>query len=180
MDIFVASTSEHKIGAAREAAKLAFSGKTLLVKGHKAASDINEQPVGHDETLQGALNRLAHLKELVGATRFDLLVAMENGIAVVHTEKGDMWFDTGFVIVEDANGLQGIALSTGIRFDNADVEEARGLGFATTTVGSIIAKRTGADGTDPQKMLTNKLVSRAEMMKQALLAAIGQVQTRQQ
>ncbi len=176
MDIFVASTSEHKIGATRDAAKIAFHGKTLNIKGHKAASGINEQPIGNEETLQGAFNRLTNLKTVIGGTRYDLLVAMENGLFVVNMNGTDMWIDSGWVIAQDADGRQAIAQTAGVPFPTADVEIARAEGFATVTAGSVIARQPGVDGTNPHGYLTNSLVHRTETLKQAILAAMGQIQ----
>lgn len=175
MHIALASTSEHKIEATREAAIEAYAGKTMLVTGYKAASGINEQPIGHNETLRGALNRLAHLKRLVGGTRHDLLVAMEGGLFAVDVDGRDQWFDCGWVVAEDADGRRGIAHCTGVRFNDDDVNAARALGFETTTVGSILAKRVGADGTDPHAYLTDSILKRSHVLKQALIGAFGQI-----
>lgn len=175
MEIFVASTSPHKIAATREAAVIAYPG-TLHVVGYKAASEINEQPVGQAETLLGANNRMRNLKVMIGGTRYDVLIAMENGINEIPSDQGGIWMDTGLVIAEDMNGRRGIAQCIGVPFETMDVDEARRNGFETTTVGSVYAKRKGTEATDPHRGLTNGLVTRMEGLKQAVLAAIGQLQ----
>lgn len=175
MKIFVASTSAHKLAAVKEASGEVFPDGELDVQGAKAASEINEQPVGHEETLRGALNRLRNLKRIVGDTRYDLLVSMENGIFPVQIDNRQAWFDLGWVVVEDAYGNQRFAHSTGIEFDATAVEEARRRGFEKTTAGSIIAERTGADATDPHAHLTGGKVPRSDMLKQSLKTALGQL-----
>ena len=175
MEIFVASKSEHKIAAATEAARIAYPGKTLHVVGHKAKSGINEQPVGHDETLLGALNRLGDLKSIIRDTRFDLLIAMEGGMISVQMDGREQWFDCGWVVAENAEGDRGVAHCAGVRHLDVDVEAARAVGFATTTVGSKMAERIGASATDPHTFLTKGLINRTFILKQALLGALGQL-----
>lgn len=175
MNIFVASTSAHKLSAVKAASADVFPDATLNVQGAKAASEINEQPVGHKETLRGALNRLKNLKGIIGDTRYDLLVSMENGIFPVQIEDRQAWFDLGWVVVEDAKGNQRFAHSTGIEFDASAVQEAQRRGFDKTTAGSIIAERTGADSTDPHAYLTGGKVLRSDMLRQTLKATLGQL-----
>ena len=180
MDIFVGSNNGHKIAAVREAATDVFPETGLNVSGLKVHSGVHEQAVGHDETLQGAINRLAELKRLVSGTRHDLLVAFQNGIFSMRAGDKDRWFDMAWVVAEDAEGNQSLAHSTGIEFDAVDVEEARRRGFKTTTTGSVIAERTGMDATDPHTYLTNEVLSRSDILREALKAALGQLLKRSQ
>jgi len=175
MEIFVASTSKHKLEAVNNVANTLFPESKPKIEGRKTASEINEQPVGHEETVRGALNRLENLKKVIGETRYDILVALENGIFPIKIREREAWFDLACVVVEDAEGNQSFAHSTGVEFDAQTVEEARKKGFETTTVGSLIAERTGADSTDPHSYLTNQIVSRREMLEQALKTAMGQL-----
>ncbi|EKD92789.1 MAG: hypothetical protein ACD_28C00330G0003 [uncultured bacterium] len=176
-EVFVASTSKHKLGAVEGVAREVFPEEESKVEGRKASSGINEQPVGHEETIQGALHRLEELKGALDATRsrYDLLVAFESGIFPVTVGKVERWFDLAWVVIEDGNGTQKLAHSTGIEFDAADVEKAKAKGFKTTTAGSMISERTGADSTDPHSYLTHEVVSRSEMLRQALKTALGQL-----
>lgn len=175
MEIFVASTSECKLEAVKNASKEMYPDVVVNVHGRKASSGINEQPVGHEETVQGALNRLKSLKDIIGQTRYDLLVAFENGIFAVTIGGQETWFDLGWVVVEDVDGNQAFACSTGMEFPVGDVEEARQRGFSRSTVGSVIAERTGADSADPHSYLTKQTVTRADMLGQSLKTALGQI-----
>lgn len=178
MDIFVASTSPHKIAAAERACAPIFGSK-CNIEGIKAASDINEQPIGHDQTLEGALNRLKNLKRLIGTTRYDLLIAFEGGIFPVEMiGRGRRWFDTGWTVVEDAYGIEAYSPSSGIEYDSLDVEAAHERDFGKHTVGSVLAEQRGIDDTDPHEQLTCGLVRRADVLTQSLTAAIGQLLTK--
>ncbi len=89
-----------------------------------------------------------------------------------------MYYDVAWVVVEDAKSKQqSCAVSGGVQFPNSLVEEAGRLGFAKTTVGSLIAKQDKSiDEADPHYYLTNQLVSRTELVKAALRIALGQLQ----
>ena len=172
--IIVGSTSEHKLNAVHQA----FQQTTDLpfeIKGFKARSRINEQPVGIEETVQGALNRLDHAKELAKTHPWHIAVGIENGIIPFQVMGVQRWMDYAWVVVENNKGDLAIANSSGVEFPSNYVEMARSLGFDTITVGSIIAQETGCDGTDPHLYLTNRRVSRSEMLIQAVMNALGQL-----
>ncbi|HVW66297.1 MAG TPA: inosine/xanthosine triphosphatase [Candidatus Peribacteraceae bacterium] len=174
MRVFVASTSKHKIAGAKQACDEIFPGNHDI-EGRKASSDINEQPVGHEETLQGALNRIKNLKTVIGDTRFDLLIAFEGGMFQVNANGEEKWVDMGWTVAEDATGRQAYSMGTGVEYPTEDVHIARELGFDKYTVGSVMAKRAGIDGTDPQEYLTGNLLRRRDVLAQATTAAVGQL-----
>lgn len=173
--VFVGSTNGYKVGAVKLVLKEIFSGKSIDIVGIDAGSGVNEQPVGNDETLKGALHRLEDIERKIGDQKFDLLVAMENGIIPVEIHNQIHYFDLGWVVVKDAHEMKAIASSTGIEFDQKNVLEGRRRGFAATTVGLVIAEETGCDPRDPHSFLTQGLVSRADMLQQAFKAGLGQL-----
>lgn len=176
MRIFLGSTSKHKLTAITEAASEVFPDEhDLVVQTFQVSSDINEQPVGLEETLQGARNRLKNLKTIIGDARYDLLVAMENGIFPVYVDGKELWFDLGWVVLEDPTGFPIYTNSSGIQVNTEYVEIARSRGFSTTTVGSISAERSAAERTDPNAFLTAGHVTRTNMLKQACKVALGQL-----
>lgn len=175
--VFVASTSVHKVNPVRDILQEWHPDRRVEVSGVKAKSSINEQPIGAEETLLGALNRLNHTKEMIGSQPYDRIVAIENGILPVNLGREMRFLDQGWVIVETKSGLSVVSHSTGIEFPSAAFLEAQRRGFGTTTVGSVLAELTeGLDSTDPHKNLTNFRISRAEMLNQAIRAALGQLE----
>ncbi|MFH1705665.1 MAG: inosine/xanthosine triphosphatase [Patescibacteria group bacterium] len=175
MKIVVGSTSKHKLLAVEHVFKKIFHSETIQVEGAKVLSEINEQPIGHEETIIGVLNRLDSVKNF-SKNIFDYAIAIENGLFEVKINNEERWFDIAWVVVEDSSGNKSLATSSGLEFSKNFVSETRRRGFKTTTVGSIIAEKTGCDDSDPQLFLTNNLVSRMEMLKQALEIALGQLQ----
>jgi len=178
LKILLGSNSEHKLKAVKETFKEVYPDTQIMVKGVKVTSGINEQPVGLKEIFQGAQNRAQEAKRLAQEA-YDFIIGIENGILPIETGEGTMWFDVGLVIAENKKGQQGFALSSGVVFPSWAVEEAQKRGFATTTVGTILFERNNGDRTDPQSLLTNQLVSRTAMLKQALMIALGELQQKQ-
>mmetsp|Transcript_121062 Transcript_121062/g.353780 ORF Transcript_121062/g.353780 Transcript_121062/m.353780 type:complete len:212 (+) Transcript_121062:77-712(+) len=148
----------------------------LRVEGVKAASGINEQPFGHEETARGAMSRLRHAKEL--APGADFYASVENGLFEVNVDGAPRFFDLAWVAVERASdGWSGLAHSVGLEFERSWVEEARsaGKGFEENTVGAVVAARApeGTDKQDPHAWLTGGLRPRQALLQEALLAAMG-------
>lgn len=180
---YVASTSTHKIGAVKSVLESLDRPTTYEVEGIGTASEINEQPVGHEEILQGALNRLNNMKKSLRAgsakTKIGsspILVSIENGIYNV----GDRWFDIAYVVLEDNGGNIAIATSEAIEYPLEFVEEARGRGFASTTVTSIMAEKLQdpSIGTDPHKYLTRGKITRQQFLEHAFKVAKCQLETK--
>ena len=119
--IAVASTSKQKL----EAAACALDGS---VAGSKTESLVADQPIGLDETMRGARNRLTALLDADAADGADLAVAIENGLMRMSTKLGDeeeeVWVDLAVVILRDLHtGRESIATSPGVQFPTAAVGE---------------------------------------------------------
>lgn len=176
MKIILASTSQHKLLATRRAFKKAFPKQSFQIIGVKAASKINDQPFGHQETFRGVLNRLEDARKTNPV--FDYLVAVENGLIKMKLKQKEKFFDLAWVVVENSKGSQKIAFSSGIEIPSWAVEKTLALkdGFKKTTVGSVVARKNHCDPTDTFSFATNNLVSRSEMISQALTIVLGQFQ----
>lgn len=164
MKILVASNSEIKLAAVREA----FAGVRVQVDGRGSRSLVNEQPVGNDETTMGAMNRLTQIAVVSG---YDFYVAIENGLE----EIGGWWSDFGFVVMQNRAGIRKFAKSAGVIFPDTYVEEAFRRGFETTTAGMIIAEKLGGSDTDPHYTLTAGFVTRKQLLVQAVKICYGQL-----
>lgn len=174
MEVIVASTNKHKLAAVEEIFRDIYPNQDVQITGVKANSGVREQPVDHSEILEGVLNRLNHAKQLTEGNG-DVYVSMENGILIFEFKGEIRCFDLAWVVIERRFGKRAFAHSTGIEFPLEYVEEAMNRGFATTTIGSVMAEKLGIDSTDPHSTLTDGLVSRSDMLKQTLRAALGQL-----
>lgn len=164
--IAVASTSATKLAAVASSVERMFKDEVTIVA-VAASSGVADQPEGLDETARGAKNRLDHACRVCPTA--DYVVAMENGIIDV----AGNWIDLAVVELVARGGQSFWATSLGVRFPSEAVVEARRRGFATTTVGQVIAEMNpGVDHADPHKFLTG--LSRALYLEQALFTVFSQ------
>lgn len=163
MKIALASKSQKKIDAVR----LAFGGKAEILA-FKAPSGVNEQPIG-DETLQGAQNRIAFIRE--ACPDADLYVSIENGL---FEENGD-FVDKAVVTLSTRDGKTSTTYSDGVTFPKEFVIQTRDRdgGFKQWTVGKTMAEAGHvSDDGDPHKDLAGR--SRVSFLNEAARRAARQ------
>ncbi len=175
--IVVTSGSEIKIDTVRGALAELFPGRSFMVKGIKADSGVNEQPVGK-EAEEGARNRIRHAVDTLKKdepTTEGAFISVESGIFQVDDNE---WEDRAVVVIELPDGRTFRGESKGVKFPTEAVEEARSRegGFKNHTVGSIIAEQFNAKGIfadkqDPQTALTGGTFTRKQQMLGAITAA---------
>ena len=169
--IGLASNSNLKI----EAVKNAFCQlyPTIEVVSRNTKSDINEQPIGFEETILGAENRMKHLIEILSfEPKVDFYVSIENGLIHVSNNK---WLDIAWIILIDADkNTKYEGSSGGILFDTQSVEESRKIGWNTTTAGAIMAKKFDCNSTDPHSFITKNRAGRRTLITNALIGLIGE------
>ncbi len=93
--IIVASTNSAKIEGFRLAFTRMFPDETFEFQSVKALSNVPDQPVGRDETLRGAQNRIAHARTLAPIANY--WVTNESGVE----EIGNDLFIVNWVAVTD-------------------------------------------------------------------------------
>ena len=163
--VFVASTAAQKLGAAERA----LGGETT---GFECPSLVPDQPVGFDETLRGAKNRLASLLGQLGeAPEVDLVVSIESGLIKSLVGEEETWIDVAVVLVREmSTGAESVATSAGVRVPTEYVgtwAEAGGEG----TVGEMIAEELGGDKHDPHGALTKGAFARSALLEHAIRVA---------
>ena len=172
--IGLASNSKIKIESVEKSFSKLCPNIEIITRNTK--SDINEQPIGFTETILGAQNRMNYLIEVLKFTpQVDFYISIENGLIQLSQEK---WLDIAWVILIDAKTNKKYeGSSSGILFDKHIVEESKRIGWETTTAGSIMAKKSLCDPTDPHSFLTNGRVGRSDMISQTIDVLIGQSET---
>ncbi len=165
MQITLGSTSQIKTKAV-EAACTAL-GLITSIKTAAVDSKVSTQPVGQEETARGARNRAHgaqdHAKGSYG-------IGIENGIRW----NGNNWEDFAVVIVCAPDGTEVLCESAAVILPTDVVEAARARGFATTTVGQVLAEWYGSDPNDPHTLLTNGTHSRLSLLTDTLINALNQ------
>ncbi|CAE8592435.1 unnamed protein product [Polarella glacialis] len=158
----------------------------VRVEGVKTASGVNEQPFGHEETMRGALNRLAAAR--AARPGADFYVALENGLFDVLCSDSvggggaPQSFDMAWVVIEDSEGRRALAHSAGVEMPAAAAAASKASGFSTTAGGEVArAAGAGGDGADlvdpqdPHRHLTSGFCPREDMLLGALTVAWGQL-----
>jgi non-canonical (house-cleaning) NTP pyrophosphatase len=170
--IVIGSNSNLKIRAVIEACKAA--GLDVSPLGIHTLSGQNEQPVGFQETYNGALTRAKAAKAHHLPNEKVIGVGIENGIIFLGASPR-VTLDFAVIVIIDKNHRHFVSTCSGIQFPEECVTEAMNQGFSTTTVGSVIAKKFGGDPEDPHGRLTSGFVPRAELLKQGILVALLQM-----
>jgi non-canonical (house-cleaning) NTP pyrophosphatase len=201
--IGVATTSAIKLEAVKRATEHVFgrtaviasskrmsriASRAITIYGYKADSGVNEQPVGDDETVRGAWNRISHLMRdwrRVSRDQASILISIENGIVqtparrVVGDDKSlsplNEWLDVAWIAVQDGESGETFFTSSASTPCNSDVVAAAAAkGFDTTTVGDIMAERyPSSDTKDPHFVLTGGVTRRSDILEEALIIALG-------
>jgi non-canonical (house-cleaning) NTP pyrophosphatase len=165
--VAVGSTSVRKLEAVREA--LAERCPLASVHGYPCPSGQDAQPIGYEATLAGARSRVLGARE--ARPDADLFIGIESGLL----DAGAGTLDITVVVILDRKGGARVSSSRGFLFPERFVFEARKRGFATTTVGRVIAEHLGGDPTDPLATLTGGRILRRTEIAAAVEAALAQI-----
>jgi len=128
--VAVASKNPVKLNAAKEAFGLLFPETQFSFETMPAPSGVPDQPMGDEQTYQGALNRVTHLSTHADA---DYWVAIEGGIQ----ERGGELEVVAWVIVKSKEGKTGKGRSTTFSLPPAIaklIREGKELGHACDIV----------------------------------------------
>ena len=170
MKMTIGSTSECKYRALKEALETVFGLNAIIpITRLKTSSGQHEQPVGFSETYGGAYAR-AKAGQIHDPSSF--AVGIESGIFRFGTNGHTVTTDAAIIVILNPDGRRILTTSAGIVFPEEYVVKAAHLGFATTTVGSVIAKELGGDPTDPHLTLTKGRTSRNNLIYKALVTAL--------
>lgn len=164
--VVVGSENPVKVACAREAFARMFPHETFEVVGCKAASEVQDQPWGDEETLLGAKNRAHNAKTLIGDG--DYYVGLEGGVELQGTE---LW-SFAWMYIEDTTGKVGKGRTAACQLPLAiarRVQEGEELGVANDAVFHIenSKQKNGIVGS-----LTNNVVVRKDFYLMAMLFAL--------
>ena len=104
MKIAVGSKNPAKIKAVQFAFEQVFPNAEIHVEGVSVGSDVPDQPMHVEETLTGARNRAT---KAIAALQADYGIGLEGGLEEI---KGH-WFTSGWIVIVDKDGREGIGSS---------------------------------------------------------------------
>lgn len=166
MKVLIATQNKGKIEGAKRAFEKYFNDVEIV--GISAASDVPEQPV-NEETPQGAKNRVKNLKQyaIQNNIKADYFVSIESGMM---NSLGN-WMIVNIAVVEDKNGVESVASSSGFPVPERLVDEikTKGLGVVMDTIFSEEDLRSRGGGI---QLLTHGVVSRIDLTEVAFEMAL--------
>ena len=161
LHLAIASLNPVKINSTREAFENFFPQRKIISNGYDCPSLVSCQPMGEEETLNGAKNRLESLKER--APKAEFYCSIEGGIE----RKDSMLYVFAWIILENKDSYQENKTAT-FRLPESLaslVLEGKELGEAD----DIIFKRKNSKQNDGTVgTLTNNLISRTDYYKHAV------------
>jgi non-canonical (house-cleaning) NTP pyrophosphatase len=172
-NVLVGSASNLKLNAVIEAcniAKTKVGFKYGTIVSHNIKPNIEEQPYGYDETFKGAKYRADGVTKLQSDLDIKynyISIGIENGIQ----KCGENYYDFA-VIVLKYRGKIYESHSTGIKIN----EKLLAKSFKRNrhiTVGNLMSEKFDSEKDDPHKYLTFGLVTRKDMLVQAILTVLG-------
>lgn len=173
LKIVVASKNPVKINASLEGFQKMFPEIIFSIEGVNVPSGVSDQPMGNEETLRGALNRVSKAKEENAAA--DYWIGIEGGnIRHTNTEMETM----AWVVILDKTKM-GKARTAGFYLPAKTIElidQGFELGKADEIVFNLKNTKQNMGSTG---LLTNNALNRTEYYVQAVvLALIPFLQTR--
>jgi len=186
VNVLLGTTSALKMEAAKGAfaaaqqqigRELGIASPEFVFISTNTKSQVNEQPMGWEETIRGANNRTKHAIELAGTkAKPRFVVAIENGVVDLPANGSNYFMDIGWVILTDmVTNSQFVSSSTSLSVPAELVEDAKLKGFDTFTIGDVLHERDPSiSKKDPHYSLLGGLMSRVPLMEQAVSCCIGQ------
>ncbi len=168
-DIAVGSTNPVKKNAAFMGFEAVWPGAVYAVYPIKFDSIVSVQPMTDEETIAGARFRATAALELCPSARFG--VGLEGGARKI----GEQYFETGWVVVQDREGNEGIGSSIQMRVPPkvmALIEsgQCKEIGDAIDIIfsGNNLKQQQGLFGE-----MTNGVVTRTTAYRDAVVAALS-------
>lgn len=173
-NIIVGSTNPLKIEAVREACRRFFT-EEKTISGVQVSSSY-KQPVGLDQTYAAAYTRAFFARETGNTTpgieTGNINIGIENGIVFIDKSTT---IDLAVIVIITPHNKTIVSTSAGVPVDPQDMWEAKRRGFTTTTVGSIRAERLKCNPADPHSSITGGIVTRKDLLVNALVIAFSQL-----
>ena len=165
MKVVVGSTNPVKIEATKRAFKKVWPQKKWEIVGIEVSSGVSHQPMTDKEAVKGARNRA---KEALKIIRADFGVGLEGGLQ----EFEGNWFDTGWIVVIDKKGKEGIGST--IRMQNAPKTiKMVQVGMELGHVDDIVFKvKNSKQGDGHFGLMSKNAVTRTEAYTEGVISAL--------
>lgn len=164
--VVVASTNPVKENTARMGLEKMFPDETFEVKGVSAPSGVPDQPMGEEETLLGATNRVMNVSTL--APDADMWMGIEGGLK----ETDGQMEAFAWIVVKDKNGRMGKG-RTGSFFLPAKVAELIHQGMELGKADDVVFGQTNSKQSNGAVgILTGDVLTRTTYYEPAVILAL--------
>lgn len=164
--IIVASKNPVKVNATLIAFEKMFPEELFEAEGVEVSSDISDQPMSHDETLNGALNRIRNAKQQNPEAHY--FVGIESGIEHQNNEMGDVTW----AVIESKEGKTGKGKSS-MYFLPEKIRQHIRNGIELGKADDLVFGRTNSkQGNGMIGYLTRDALTRVDYTVNALLCAL--------
>ncbi|MBP9816364.1 inosine/xanthosine triphosphatase [Candidatus Woesebacteria bacterium] len=166
MKIAVGSKNPVKIACVKEAFEKVFPDITWEVEGVDVASGVPDQPMSDIESITGAQNRAQGARDALGA---DYGVGLEGGLQEIENN----WFDSGWIVIVDAAGNEGMGSTIRMLTPEKMMEmirEGMELGHVNDKLFGVENSKHG-DG--HFGLLTNGAITRTSGYRDGVIAALA-------
>ncbi|MEK7592288.1 MAG: inosine/xanthosine triphosphatase [Patescibacteria group bacterium] len=163
--IAVGSLNPVKVQAVEDAFALVFPEFKILSKGTEVSSGVSDQPMSDEESIRGAKKRAKDARDVCDA---DFGVGIEGGL-----QKTDgLWFDTGWIVVVDKKGNEGIGSTIKMEVPEKILEEI----YKGKELGEVIDLVFGTDNAKQKEghfgLMTKNAITRTSAYKDGVVAAL--------
>src|SRR3972149_8172844 len=165
MKVVVGSANPVKIKATKRAFAKVWPKEKWKVVGIEVSSGVSHQPMTDKDAVKGARNRAKRVLKLENA---DFGVGLEGGLQ----EFEGIWFDTGWIVVIDKKGTEGVGST--IRMQNAPktikmVQNGLELGHVDDIVFKV---KNSKQGDGHFGLMSKNAVTRTEAYTEGVISAL--------
>ncbi|SNS12244.1 inosine/xanthosine triphosphatase [Belliella buryatensis] len=164
--VIVGSKNPVKISCTDLGFHQAFDREAFLIEGLNVSSEVDDQPIGDEQTYLGAYNRAKNSKNVFPEA--DFWVGIEGG---VEEQAGEM-YAFAWVVIIDPTGKIGKAKTATFFLPNVITDLIKGgmeLGAADD---QVFNRENSKQGNGAVGILTNGAVNRKEYYAQAIILAL--------
>ncbi len=165
LKIIVASTNPVKINAAQLGFASMFPHEEFEVQGVSAQSGVSDQPVGDEETLAGAVNRVTAAREMGEA---DYYLSVEGGIEYVNDEVQVF----AWIVVSDRTGKTSKGRTGVFLLPKKIVEYLRAGDELGTAVDKVFDEKNSKQKGGSVGILTGNTIDRTAYYHHAIILAL--------
>jgi inosine/xanthosine triphosphatase len=166
MKVAVGSLNPVKVAAVKLAFEKIFPDEPWVVEGVAVKSGVSDQPMSDRETIRGARTRAKRSRKALDA---DFGVGLEGGLHKL----GKLWLDTGWMVIVDKDGTEGIGSTIRMQTPEKMMKLIR-TGMELGHVNDIIFHKENSKQAEGHfGLMTQNAITRTSAYVDGLIAALA-------